>query len=94
MSGTTVLGRWPGYFTLAHRLGARHFDLGSATWRALGPQAAWTANVHFLDSVRLAGDTFVFSDDPALVRTGTLLKELQHLRGHQVPIRPVPVWTA
>ena len=93
MSGTTVLGKWPGYITLAHRLGARHFDVGSVAWRAMGPRTAWIANAHFLDSVHRAGDTFVFSIDPTLVRTGTLLKELQYLRQKNLRIRRIAVGT-
>jgi hypothetical protein len=87
LSGTTVLGRFPDYITLAHKLGSRHFDVGSAAFHTMGPSAAWTANVHFLDLVRNAGDTFVFSIDPGLVRNGTLLHEIQHLRAHGVPVR-------
>ena len=93
MSGTTVLGKFPDYITLAHRLGARYFDVGDEAYHAMGPGTAWTANVYFLDSVRDAGDTFVFSIDPDLVRNGTLLHEIQHLRAHGVPFRPVTVWT-
>lgn len=93
MSGTTVLGRWPDYITLAHKLGARHFDVGSVAWRAMGPTTAWTANRHFPNSVHAAGDTIVLSVDPRLVRGGTLLKELQHLGRLGARIPRMPVWT-
>lgn len=87
LSGTTVLGRFPGYIALAHRIGARHFDAGPAAWSAMVNSGVdWTTNQHFLDSMIRAGDTFVFSVDPTAIRRGSLLKELQHLRARGVPI--------
>ena len=93
MSSITVLGKWPDYINLAHKLGARHFDVGSDAFKAMGAQVAWQANAHFLDSMRHAGDTFVLSVDPRSVRTGTLLRELQHLSANQVQIPQITVWT-
>ena len=59
----------------------------------MGARTAWVANAHFLDSVHRAGDTFVLSVNPASVRGGTLLKELQYLSRKNVAIPRLPVWT-
>lgn len=88
-----MLGSFPGYIALAHKIGARHFDVGPKAWVALGT-SAWLANRHFLDEMVGAGDTFVLSVDPRLVRPGTnLFRELLHLHSIGNPIPSLPVWS-
>ena len=85
MSSATVLGHFPGYITLSDKLGARRFDVGPT---------AWAANRHFLNEMNRAGDCFVLSVNPRLVRPGTwLFRELVYLRARGVPIPRAPVWT-
>ena len=94
MSSATVLGHFPGYITLSDRIGARRFDLGPVAWAAMRPATAWTANRHFLDAMIQAGDVFVLSVNPRLVRPGTwLFRELVHLRSRRRPIPRLVAWT-
>ena len=94
MSSTTVLGHFPGYITLSDKLGARRFDVGPAAWATMGPATAWAANRHFLDAMIGAGDSFVLSVNPRLVRPGTwLFRELVHLRTRHVRIPSASAWT-
>lgn len=94
MSSTTVLGHFPGYIRLSDKLGARRFDVGPATWAAMGPNTAWVANRHFLNAVIGAGDCFVLSVNPRLIRPGTwLFRQLVHLRARRARIPRVPAWT-
>lgn len=94
LSSTTVLGRFPGYIALSDKLGARRFDVGPAAWSAMGPNTAWAANRYFLDAMIYAGDSFVLSVNPRLVRPGRwLFRELLHLRTSRVRIPVAPAWT-
>lgn len=94
MSSTTVLGQFPGYIALSDKLGARRFDVGPTAWAAMGPNTAWAANRHFLDAMSAAGDSFVLSVNPRLIRPGTwLFRELLHLRTRRVRIPVAPAWT-
>ena len=94
MSSATVLGHFPGYITLSDKLGARRFDVGPTAWAVMGPTTAWAANRHFLNEMNTAGDCFVLSVNPRLVRPGTwLFRELVYLRARGVPIPRAPVWT-
>lgn len=94
MSSATVLGHFPGYIMLSDKLGARRFDVGPTAWATMGPAAAWAANRHFLNAMIGAGDNFVLSVNPRLVRPGTwLFRELIHLHACRVRIPRVPAWT-
>ena len=94
MSSATVLGHFPGYISLSDKLGARRFDVGPTARAAMPPTTAWAANRHFLNEMSRAGDRFVLSVNPRLVRPGTwLFRELVHLRARGVPIPRAPVWT-
>lgn len=94
VSSTTVLGHFPGYITLSDKLGARRFDVGPSAWAGMGTAMAWMANRHFLNAMIHAGDSFVLSVNPRLVRPGTwLFRELVHLRCRRVRIPDDPAWT-
>ncbi len=60
----------------------------------MGPDTAWAANRYFLNAMIGAGDSFVLSVNPRLVRPGTwLFRELVHLRTCHVRIPSAPAWT-
>ena len=90
---TTVLGSFPGYIVLSDKLGARRFELSPSAWAALPTHLRWAANRHFLDRMIAAGDQFVLSTNPRLVRPGTwLFRELRYLRARSVPVPASRLW--
>jgi hypothetical protein len=83
-SGTTVLGRFPGYIAKAQARGASYFNIGDA-WDALAPADRTAANNHFLDVIAERGDRVLTSVPKGEIpETGSALSdEIAYLTGEK-----------
>ena len=80
-TGVTVLGRYPDYVDLSNEIMARRFEIPPEAWKAMMPEAQWTANVKLLDRTIARGDTIVLSNNAHSVNPiSYFVKEILYLQ--------------
>lgn len=85
--GVTVIGHYPFYVRLSDTLGARHFEVSTATWAMLGRGSQWRENRYFLDRTMARGEQVVLSHRPRVAKPGSAYdRELRYLRSRGVTI--------
>ena len=82
-SGSTVLGSYPTYLSLAKRLGSNVFSVADDLWENMTYAAQWATNQAFLNKAIQAGHKFILATNAYKAKPGTFFyKEIHYLLEH------------
>ena len=91
--GTSVLGHYPEYVTLAKSLGAKRFNIPTNIWEGMRTAEKWGANQKFLDRMILRGDNIRLATPLSQVKPGSFYQqELNYLFGKGYKVSSNGLW--